>query len=259
MYDIMHLPGIIEIGYTGENLFRTLEIDMKPWLQILPGGSASIVNIRQGDSVADGYVTSASMGTDGVLRWQPTAADLGSEEGYGQIQIYLVETEGGTTRRGKSAVVQTFVRGSIDSGGSTPEEVPSIIDQITAIKGEAETARDQAVAAKNLAVAALDLEPRIGDNLHWFTWETSGSRWVDTGVSAVGPQGPQGATGATGPQGPKGDPGDSGVIAPVQNGFYMLEVDTNGDLYVVTPGSDVPTFEYDSETGNLYYVYEEED
>ena len=91
---------------------------------------------------------------------------------------------------------------------------------------------------------------------------------------AIGPQGPQGiqgAPGATGPQGPqgsqgiqgiqgekgdkgdKGDPGESGITAPV-SGFYSLSVDESGNLiaYYADDGT-APPFEYDEESGNLYY------
>lgn len=72
-----------------------------------------------------------------------------------------------------------------------------------------------------------------------------------------GPEGAIGPTGPQGPQGPKGDPGESGIIAPV-NGFFTLSVDADGNLYSVHNTEDEPvTFEYDSETGDLYYVQEE--
>jgi hypothetical protein len=53
---------------------------------------------------------------------------------------------------------------------------------------------------------------------------------------------------------PGGGPG--GVIAPV-NGFFTLSVDENGDLWAHTSGDGtVPEFEYDSATGNLYFITE---
>ena len=50
--------------------------------------------------------------------------------------------------------------------------------------------------------------------------------------------------------------GSGGVIAPV-NGFFTLSVDENGDLWAHTSGDGtVPEFEYDSATGNLYFITE---
>ena len=50
--------------------------------------------------------------------------------------------------------------------------------------------------------------------------------------------------------------GSGGVAAPV-NGFFTLSVDGNGDLWAHTSGDGtVPDFEYDSSTGDLYFVTE---
>lgn len=66
----------------------------------------------------------------------------------------------------------------------------------------------------------------------------------------VGPQGPQGLQGPVGPQ------GSNSTMIP-SSGFFTLEVDGNGNLYAVYPTEDIsPQFEYDSYTGNLYWVME---
>jgi hypothetical protein len=51
--------------------------------------------------------------------------------------------------------------------------------------------------------------------------------------------------------------GGSGVTAPV-NGFFTLSVDSDGNLWAHSAeNGTTPDFEYDSETGNLYFVTEE--
>lgn len=71
-----------------------------------------------------------------------------------------------------------------------------------------------------------------------------------------GPTGPTGPTGPQGPQGEKGEAGESGVTAPV-SGFFTLSVDENGDLYALTHSENTGlSFEFDTETGNLYIVQE---
>lgn len=56
--------------------------------------------------------------------------------------------------------------------------------------------------------------------------------------------------------GQKGDPGESGVTTPV-SGFFTLSVDADGNLWAHSAeGGTTPDFEYDSETGNLYFVTE---
>ena len=79
-------------------------------------------------------------------------------------------------------------------------------------------------------------------------------------TGATGAQGPAGPTGATGPQGPQGIQGEQGTSGIVVSGsnLFSLVMEPNGDLYVVyEDGDDPPDFEYDSQTGNIYWVYEE--
>ena len=79
----------------------------------------------------------------------------------------------------------------------------------------------------------------------------------DTG--AQGPQGLKGATGPQGPQGLKGDKGDAGITVPV-SGLFSLGVDNDGNLvaYYSDAASTPPRFEYDRNTGNVYYIIQEE-
>ena len=56
-------------------------------------------------------------------------------------------------------------------------------------------------------------------------------------------------------KGNKGDRGDSGVTTPI-NGFFTMYVDEDGNLWVLSEDDLTNTFEYDAETGNLYFVQE---
>lgn len=61
-----------------------------------------------------------------------------------------------------------------------------------------------------------------------------------------------------GRDGEKGEKGDTGntISVPV-SGLFNMGVDSDGNLWVYHSDSDkVPDFEYDSSTGNLYYVTE---
>lgn len=61
--------------------------------------------------------------------------------------------------------------------------------------------------------------------------------------------------GAPGEQGPPGPQGESGVMAPASGMFSLYLDPATGDLYAEYPdGSTPPQFEYDSESGNLYFV-----
>lgn len=78
-------------------------------------------------------------------------------------------------------------------------------------------------------------------------------------TGATGPQGATGPTGATGPQGRQGPQGPAGAGGVYVEGTWLfaLEMESNGDLYVIyEDGTDAPNITYDSETGNLYWEYE---
>lgn len=56
---------------------------------------------------------------------------------------------------------------------------------------------------------------------------------------------------------PKGDKGDSGVATPLTGFFTMYVDETTGDLYAVSQTDMSDAFEYDAQTGDLYYLTEE--
>ena len=61
--------------------------------------------------------------------------------------------------------------------------------------------------------------------------------------------------GAPGGQGPPGPQGESGIMAPASGMFSLYLDPATGDLYAEYPdGSTPPAFEYDAESGNLYFV-----
>nr|DAL45622.1 MAG TPA_asm: hypothetical protein [Caudoviricetes sp.] len=61
-----------------------------------------------------------------------------------------------------------------------------------------------------------------------------------------------------GRDGEKGEKGDTGNVVSVPvSGLFNMGVDADGNLWVYHSDSDeVPDFEYDSASGNLYYVTE---
>ena len=56
-------------------------------------------------------------------------------------------------------------------------------------------------------------------------------------------------------KGSKGDRGDSGVTTPI-NDFFTIYIDKDNNLWVLSEDDLTNTFEYDAETGNLYFVQE---
>lgn len=99
-------------------------------------------------------------------------------------------------------------------------------------------ARQEATNAKRAAAAANTAADKVHD------LESDLREKVENGYF-TGPQGPQGL------QGPQGE---SGIITEIR-GMFTLSVDENGDLWVHYTDADTPPeFEYDSETGNVYYI-----
>lgn len=253
MYEITHLPSIIEAGVTGEKGMRKIQIDMRPWLVDMPDGVASMVLIRPGETSSNAYIAATTF-VDGILTWSPALADLGEVEGYGQMEIWLEETENDSvTKRGKSAKVQTFIRQSIaDETGPIPEAQESWLEQMTALKtatvnaaesvdgvveqaqeaaADAEAAKEAAEEAAHAAAGAASAAPEI-INGTWWTYNAVTEEWEDTGVSATGPAGPTGAAG------PKGDPGDDGVTPEIT----VTDI-TGGHRVTITDGSSTETID----------------
>lgn len=95
-----------------------------------------------------------------------------------------------------------------------------------------------------------------------------GPQGIQGNPGATGPQGETGATGATGPQGPTGATGPVGATGPTGAtgpggvvvsgaGLFTMEVDENGDLWVIyDSANEAPDIYYDEDTGDLYWEYE---
>lgn len=62
-----------------------------------------------------------------------------------------------------------------------------------------------------------------------------------------------------GEKGEKGDRGDSGITVPI-SGLFTLSGDEEGNLWAYyADGDNPPQFEHDEETGDIYYIIEEEE
>lgn len=209
MYDIERMPNSIDIGFTGEKGFRTIEIDMTKWMVKLPNGVPSITHIRPGEGEDDAYIAATTF-DDNILRWTISDGDLGSTEGAGMMQVWLEEEENNTiNKRGKSVRVATIINGAINDPSETPPTAQAAwLEQMTGLKVATVNAKNAAVSAQEAAETAASHYPYIDDTTGtWMVWDTDTSAYVDTEISA---QGPAGATGAKGDKGDKGDTGAKG-------------------------------------------------
>lgn len=235
MYNVMHLPGVIEIGVTGENQFRRLEFDMRPWLEVLPGGVGSIVHIRPGETGDDAYVAATTM-EDGILTWELTAGDVGEVEGYGQMEIWL---EDPNTARGKSTKCQTYVRSSLALTHEIPEAQEAWLEQMTGLKTEtviaaqsAEDAREAAESAQTAAEAARDAAQAVAGDFQGLSATASGlAAGTSPTVNVTHDEGGLFNLAFGIPKGDKGDQGDPPTDSQVQTAAnnYLSQVITNPD------------------------------
>ena len=205
MYSISNMPSQIDIGYIGEKNFRTIEIDMTPWMELIPDGVPSIVHIRPLETAEDAYVASTTF-EDNILRWTIAAGDLGENEGYGIAQVWLEEEESDDiVKRGKSIIVTTQIHKSLgEPSGTTPPAQESWLEAMTALK-------TATVNAAEDAEEASQHYPYVNPVTYtWMLWDVDAGEWVDTGISGRGLRGPQGPQGPVGPAGPAGERGPAG-------------------------------------------------
>jgi len=82
------------------------------------------------------------------------------------------------------------------------EQAAELAQRIDGIAADVEADADRAEQAADNAELWASRNPYIGQNGNWFVFDTTTETYVDTQISATGPQG---QTGPTGPQGPQGD------------------------------------------------------
>lgn len=101
----------IYLGCQGENLARTIVIDVKPWLVEHPSGNIAIWHKRNGASEAT--ATGATFDPEaGTVTWQPTSTDTYAF-GEGEAEIRL--SEGNVVK--KSRTVKTDVAKAVTGSG----------------------------------------------------------------------------------------------------------------------------------------------
>ena len=122
MYEIERLPQSIDIGYTGEMDFRTVQIDMSEWVAKMPEGQPTLMHIRPGEY--DPYPVTITYANN-IITWSVTDGDLGTSEGTGLLQVWFgVQDETEVMRQlGMSAVVPTIIHLSLAGEGRNSSTV----------------------------------------------------------------------------------------------------------------------------------------
>lgn len=123
------------------------------------------------------------------------------------------------------------------------DQMNAAIEYVTNLGTDTETIQQSAIQAAAKAAAAAENANQVLENVEEVRQDLADR--VASGEF-------DGAPGAQGPQGPQGE---SGVMAPSAGMFSLYLDPATGNLYADYPdGENPPAFEYDSESGNLYYV-----
>lgn len=132
---------------------------------------------------------------------------------------------------------------NIDAFEKIQASVNEAIAGVTQVANSADQVQQSAIQAAAQAAAAAENANQALENVEEVRQDLADR--VASGEF-------DGAPGAQGPQGPQGE---SGVMAPSAGMFSLYLDPATGNLYADYPdGENPPAFEYDSESGNLYYV-----
>ena len=151
-YDIKCLP-LIYLGRQGENLARTVEIDVGAMLEAYPGASIGLVFQRAGETEL--YIGATTLvGT--VLSW-PISAAVTANAGRGKIEVRAMLGD----VLAKSVTAPTQVDVSLSGAGSTPPDpeedwIDDVLQAASEAKQSAASAADSAQKAEQAVEDAKD-------------------------------------------------------------------------------------------------------
>lgn len=205
-YDVTK-GGYILLGRCGENLARTVEIDVSEYLNEYPGAVVTLLHRRHGES---GIYPVAAELRDGCLVWQPTSADT-AIVGDGEAEVRV--TVNGVLA--KSKILSTIVDKSL-TGQETDAPEPGMdwVDKITTAISSVQNMKAEAESVVYGEPATAKYDGKTGTMHFGIPEGRPGRDGTDGKDGAAGAKGDKGDKGDPGVQGPKGDPGsDANVTA----------------------------------------------
>lgn len=151
-YDIKCLP-LIYLGRQGENLARTVEIDVGAMLDAYPGASIGLVFQRAGETEL--YIGATSL--DGTMLSWPISAAVTATAGRGKIEVRAMLGD----VLAKSVTAPTQVDVSLSGAGSTPPDpeedwIDDVLQAASEAKQSAASAADSAQKAEQAVEDAKD-------------------------------------------------------------------------------------------------------
>lgn len=201
-YDVTK-GGYILLGRCGENLARTVEIDVSEYLKEYPGAVVTLLHRRHGES---GIYPVAAELRDGCLVWQPTSADT-AIAGSGEAEVRV--TVDGVLA--KSKILSTMVDKSL-TGQETdvPEASKGWVDAVISAVGNVQNMKAEAESVAYGEPATAEYDGKTGTMKFGIPEGRPGRDGTDGKDGAAGAKGDTGDKGDQGEQGPKGDPGEQG-------------------------------------------------
>lgn len=225
MFEIGKLTRI-PLGMQGENNSRSIQVDMKAWLDDWPGATINLLVRRPGE---DGFYPANTVINDGVLTWVPTRADV-LIAGEGEAQFILTDADDVELR---SRVVKTVINESLSgTQGEAPDPetgwVAEVLDAATRAEEAAKRAENAGGGGAGATGADGGFYTPTAEQTDASTLRVSfaASKENMPAVDAVditlpkgdkgekGEAGAQGPKGDTGPAGPQGEKGDTGATGP---------------------------------------------
>ena len=233
-YDVTK-GGYILLGRCGENLARTVEIDVSEYLAEYPGAVVTLLHRRHGES---GIYPVAAELRDGCLVWQPTSADT-AIVGDGEAEVRV--TVDGVLA--KSKILSTMVDKSLTGQETTaPEPGMDWVDKITTAIGSVQNMKAEAESVAYGEPATAEYDGKTGTMRFGIPEGRPGRDGTDGKDGAAGAKGDKGDPGEQGPKGDPGEKGETGAQGP------QGEQGPKGD-----PGSDANVTSASIETA-LGYV-----
>lgn len=152
IYDIKCLP-LIYLGRQGENLARTVEIDVGAMLDAYPGASIGLVFQRAGETEL--YIGATTL--DGTMLSWPISAAVTANAGRGKIEVRAMLGD----VLAKSVTAPTQVDVSLSGAGSTPPDpeedwIDDVLQAASEAKQSAASAADSAQKAEQAVEDAKD-------------------------------------------------------------------------------------------------------
>lgn len=230
-YDVTK-GGYILLGRCGENLARTVEIDVSEYLVEYPGAVVTLLHRRHGES---GIYPVAVELRDGCLVWQPTSADT-AIVGDGEAEVRV--TVDGVLA--KSKILSTMVDKSL-TGQETdvPEASKGWVDAVISAVGNVQNMKAEAESVAYSEPATAEYDGKTG-TIHFGIPEgRPGRDGTDGKDGAPGAKGDKGDKGDPGMKGEKGDPGEKGATgSPGTQGEQGPKGDPGVQGPQGEPGSD---------------------